>query len=132
MANAIQSDVLGKFVWYDQMSNDLPGSEKFYSQVVGWSLEPNTMNSQKYTLLKTGETMVGGLMPIPEDAAKMGVRPAWMGYIAVDDVKKYADKVKAAGGAIHRPPTMVAPVLSSVYFCEFIVLGSRVQPTTCE
>jgi predicted enzyme related to lactoylglutathione lyase len=107
MANATQSDVLGKFVWYDQMSNDLPGAEKFYSKVVGWSLAPNTMNAQKYTLLKIGESMVGGLMPIPEDAAKMGVRPAWMGYIAVDDVKKYADKVKAAGGAIHRSPTEI-------------------------
>jgi predicted enzyme related to lactoylglutathione lyase len=107
MANATQSDVLGKFVWYDQMSNDLPGSEKFYSKVVGWDLAPNTMNAQKYTLLKTGENMIGGLMPIPEDAAKMGVRPAWMGYIAVDDVKKYADKVKAAGGAIYREPTEI-------------------------
>jgi uncharacterized protein len=105
MTNAIQSDVLGKFVWYDQMSNDLAGAETFYSKVVGWSLAPNTMNSQKYTLLKTGENMVGGLMPIPVEAA--GVRPAWMGYIAVDDVKKYADKVKAAGGAIHRPPTEI-------------------------
>src|SRR5262249_57320267 len=100
MANATQSDVLGTFVWYDQMSNDLPGAEKFYSKVVGWSLEPNTMNSQKYTLLKAGGNMVGGLMPIPEDAAQMGVRPAWMGYIAVDDVKKYADQVRDACGAI--------------------------------
>ena len=49
-------------------------------------------------------------MPIPEDAAKMGVRPAWMGYIAVDDVKAYADKVKAAGGVIHRPPTEIPNV----------------------
>ena len=49
-------------------------------------------------------------MPIPEDAAKMGARPAWMGYIAVDDVKKYADKVKAAGGVIHRPPTEIPNV----------------------
>ena len=110
MANATQSDVIGKFVWYDQMSNDLPGAEKFYSKVVGWTLAPNTMNSQKYTLLKAGENMVGGLMPIPEDAAKMGVRPAWMGYIAVDDVKDYADKVKAAGGAIYRPPTEIPNV----------------------
>src|SRR5580700_1592621 len=110
MANATELDVLGKFVWYDQMSNDLPGSEKFYSKVVGWDLAPNTMNSQKYTLLKAGENMVGGLMPIPEDAAKMGARPAWMGYIAVDDVKKYADKVKAAGGAIRRPPTEIPNV----------------------
>ena len=96
--------MLGTFVWYDQMSNDLPGAEKFYSKVVGWSLAPNTMNAQTYTLLKAGQDMVGGLMPIPEDAAKMGVRPAWMGYIAVNDVKAYADKVKAAGGAIYREP----------------------------
>jgi len=110
MANQTQSDMLGKFVWYDQMSNDLSGAEKFYSKVVGWSLAPNTMNAQKYTLLKAGDDMVGGLMPIPEDAAKMGVRRSWMGYIAVDDVKKVADKVKAAGGAIHRPPTEIPNV----------------------
>jgi uncharacterized protein len=108
MTNA--SDVLGKFIWYDQMSNDLPGAEAFYTKVVGWTLAPNTMNQQRYTLLKAGETMVGGLMPIPEDAAHMGVRPAWMGYIAVDDVKAYADKVRAAGGAIHREPTEIPNV----------------------
>ncbi len=110
MANSSASSLLGKFVWYDQMSNDLPGAEKFYSKVVGWTIAPNTMNAQRYSVLKSGETMVGGLMPIPEEAAKMGVRPAWMGYIAVDDVKAYADKVKAAGGAIHRPPTEIPNV----------------------
>ena len=52
--------------------------------------------------------MIGGLMPIPEQAK--GVQPAWMGYIAVDDVKAYADKVKAAGGAIRRPPTEIPNV----------------------
>jgi uncharacterized protein len=110
MANATQPEVLGTFVWYDQMSNDLPGAEKFYSKVVGWDLAPNTMNDQKYTLLKAGQDMVGGLMPIPEDAAKMGVRPAWMGYIAVNDVKAYADKIKAAGGAIYREPAEIQNV----------------------
>ncbi len=95
-------NLLGAFIWYDQMSNDLPGSERFYSKVVGWTLAPNTMNDQRYTLLKAGEAMIGGLMPIPEHAA--GVPPAWMGYIDVDDVAAYAGKVKAAGGAIHRGP----------------------------
>ena len=97
-----QSNFLGTFVWYDQMSNDLPGAEAFYTNVVGWTLAPNTMNEQRYTLLKAGESMVGGLMPIPEDAGKMGARPTWIGYIAVDDVAAYAEKVRAAGGVIHR------------------------------
>ncbi len=110
MTNPSASNVLGTFIWYDQMSNDLSGAEAFYTKAVGWTLAPNTMNAARYTLLKAGETTVGGLMPIPEDAAKMGVRPAWMGYIAVDDVKAYADKVKAAGGAIHRPPTEIPNV----------------------
>jgi uncharacterized protein len=73
--NTSASNLLGTFVWYDQMSNDLKGAETFYSKVVGWTLAPNTMNAQQYSLLKAGETMVGGLTPIPQDAAKMGVRP---------------------------------------------------------
>jgi uncharacterized protein len=108
MSNAIQSNLLGSFVWYDQMSNDLPGAEAFYTNVVGWTLAANTMNDQHYTLLPAGAAMVGGLMPIPDDAK--GVLPAWMGYIAVDDVKGYADKAKAAGGTIHRPPTDIPNV----------------------
>jgi predicted enzyme related to lactoylglutathione lyase len=106
MSNA--NNLLGSFIWYDQMSNDLPGSERFYTKVVGWTLAPNTMNDQRYTLLKAGHAMIGGLMPIPEHA--QGVSPAWMGYVAVDDVAAYADKVKAAGGAIHRGPTEIPQV----------------------
>jgi len=101
-------DLLGSFVWYDQMSNDLPGSEAFYSKIVEWTLAPNTMNDQRYTLLKAGEAMVGGLMPIPQHA--QGVPPCWTGYVAVDDVAAYAGKVKAAGGAIHRGPTEIPNV----------------------
>jgi predicted enzyme related to lactoylglutathione lyase len=110
MTSPSDSQVLGKFVWYDQMSGDLAGAETFYKTVVGWTLAPNTMNDRPYTLLKAGETMVGGLMPIPEEAARMGARPTWMGYIAVDDVKGYADKVKAAGGAVYRPPAEIPNV----------------------
>jgi predicted enzyme related to lactoylglutathione lyase len=108
MTNPAPSNFIGSFIWYDQMSNDLAGAEAFYTKVVGWTLAPNTMNDQRYTLLQAGATMIGGLMPIPEQAK--GVQPAWMGYIAVDDVKAYADKVKAAGGAIRRPPTEIPNV----------------------
>ncbi len=110
MTDPSASSALGTFVWYDQMSNDLPAAEAFYTRAIGWTLAPNTMNAQRYTLLKAGDAAVGGLMPISEDAAKMGARPAWMGYIAVDDAKAFADKVKAAGGAIHRPPTDIPNV----------------------
>ena len=37
----------GKFVWYDQMSNDLKASEAFYKTVIGWSVDANTMNASR-------------------------------------------------------------------------------------
>jgi predicted enzyme related to lactoylglutathione lyase len=101
---------ISKFVWYDQMSNDLKASEDFYRAVIGWDIAPNTMNAQTYSMLSVGGVPVGGLMPIPDDAKATGVKPAWMGYIGVDDVDVYAGKVKAAGGMIHRPPTDIPNV----------------------
>ena len=92
------------------MSHDMNGSAAFYSKVVGWSVVANAMNDSPYAILAAGDTTIGGVMPIPEDSARVGVRPAWMGYIGVDDVDAYADKVKAAGGAIHRPPTDIPNV----------------------
>src|SRR5438045_172009 len=93
-----------KFVWYDVMTTDTKASEAFYKRVIGWNMKDSGMSDQCYTLLLVGSTMVGGLMPIPEDARKAGVGPAWMGYIGVDDVDVYAKRVKSAGGAIHRAP----------------------------
>ena len=44
--------------------------------------------------------MVGGLMAIPERARVAGAKPLWTGYIGVDDVDAYVDRVQAAGGAL--------------------------------
>ena len=98
------TNLVGKFVWYDQMSNDLPGAEAFYSKIVGWTLAPNTMNDQQYTILQAGSAGIGGLMPIPEEARKAGAPAMWMGYIWVDDVDAAAKRVATAGGRILRGP----------------------------
>jgi predicted enzyme related to lactoylglutathione lyase len=101
---------IGKFVWYDQMSNDLKGSEVFYKSVIGWNIGANTMNASPYSILQMGDAMIGGLMPIPDDAKAMGAKPGWMGYISVDDVDAYAAKVKSAGGKIYREPSDIPNV----------------------
>jgi predicted enzyme related to lactoylglutathione lyase len=100
----------GKFVWYDVMTSDTKAAQSFYHSVIGWDATDSGMPDRSYTLLSMGPTMVGGLMPIPEDSRKAGVRPAWMGYIGVDDVDAYAKRVKAAGGAIHRDPVDIPGV----------------------
>jgi uncharacterized protein len=98
------------FVWYDVMTNDMKISEKFYAAVVGWDIKDSGMPGTSYSILSMGPTMVGGLMPIPDDAKSMGVQPAWMGYIGVDDVDDYSKRVRQAGGAIHREPSDIPGV----------------------
>jgi len=101
---------IGKFVWYDVMTTDTKAATAFYSAVVGWTIKDSGMEGSPYSILWDGDKMVGGLMPIPEDAAAMGARPAWMGYIGVDDVDAHVGKVTAAGGKVFRPGTDIPGV----------------------
>src|SRR5262249_55670085 len=99
-----------EFVWYDVMTTDTKAAEDFYRHVIGWNIKDSGMPDQCYKLLLVGETMIGGLMPIPDDARRAGAGPAWMGYIGVDDVDEYAERVKKAGGAIPRAPADIPDV----------------------
>ena len=94
----------GSFVWYELMTSDTAAATKFYESALGMSGADSGMPGMNYTILSAGGAPVGGVMEIPAEAKKMGARPGWMGYIGVADVDAHAAKVKAAGGAIHRPP----------------------------
>lgn len=97
------SQTPSKFTWYDVMTTDPKAAETFYEHAIGWKVTDSGM-ANHYTFLSMGESVVGGLMEIPPDAKASGARPAWMGYIGVDDVDAKANEVTAAGGSIHRPP----------------------------
>ncbi len=97
------SDSQGKFCWYELMTNDTEAAGAFYKAVMGWNLVDSGHPSMTYTLIKVGEQGVGGMMVLPEAAAKGGARPGWMGYIWVRDLEAAVASLKAAGGSIHRP-----------------------------
>jgi predicted enzyme related to lactoylglutathione lyase len=44
------------------------------------------------------------MMDLPAEAKANGARPAWLGYVAVDDVDASAAKIVADGGTEHMPP----------------------------
>jgi predicted enzyme related to lactoylglutathione lyase len=94
----------GNFFWYDLMTTDIKAAAKFYGDVVGWNVKDSGNSTMEYSLFNLGHRGVAGLMPIPEDYAKMGGRPAWMGYILVDDVDAMAARIQAEGGKLHRGP----------------------------
>lgn len=94
------------FFWYELMTTDLDAAEAFYTAVIGWKAEPfdKAPGMPRYIVVNSDVRGVGGLMTMPEDAAKMGMPPAWIGYIYSRDVDASTEAVKKAGGAVHRAP----------------------------
>jgi uncharacterized protein len=100
----------GRFVWYELMTTDTEAAKAFYAQVVGWDTQDASMPGIAYSLFTAGQTSVGGLIELPEDAKKVGARPSWVGYVGVNDVDATTDRVKQLGGVVHVPPTDIPNV----------------------
>jgi uncharacterized protein len=106
-------DPHGRFVWYELMTTDAEAAKSFYAAVVGWGAQDASKPGLSYTLFTVGKAAVSGLMPLSEDARKMGMRPSWLGYVGVDDVDATAERIIKLGGAVHVPPTSI-PNISRV------------------
>src|SRR5258707_4624849 len=98
------------FVWYELMSSDVAAAKAFYASVVGWNTQDMPMPGMTYTLLRVGDTQIGGMMKLPKEASDAGMRPCWVGYVRVDDADGAAAKVKRLGGKIIGAPTDIPNV----------------------
>ncbi|WP_225408624.1 VOC family protein [Stigmatella hybrida] len=105
MANAS-----GDFIWYELLTTDLGAAARFYGAVLGWRTRSMDGSEKGYRLFGTGETDVAGSMEIPVSQSPTGMRPMWLGYVAVDDVDAAVARIVAAGGAKHLPPADVPGV----------------------
>ena len=101
----------GQFVWYELMSTDPKGAQKFYGDVVGWGTAPwQNSTGMEYTMWTQGESMVGGVMELPEEARKGGAPSHWIGYVAVPDVDETAKKARELGGKVMHGPEDIPEV----------------------
>lgn len=92
----------GAFSWNELMTTDVPGAKAFYAALFGWEMRDEKMPNAIYTVLKTGDQKVGGIMAIPADA--QGAPPAWGSYVTVDDVDKQTARAKQLGAKVIIPP----------------------------
>ena len=94
-----------KFVWYELMTTDVAAAGEFLWRC-GWLGHGGFRNARHgYTLLSVGPTQIGGMMALPEAAAKAGGRPGWTGYVGVADVDAGAVAFEKAGGVVHHAAT---------------------------
>ena len=93
----------GQFLWYELMTTDMEAATGFYADVIGWGTQ-DAAPGTPYTLFTAEGVPVSGLSALPAEAIEVGFRPAWLGYIGVDDVEASAARIVQLGGAIHVPP----------------------------
>lgn len=98
------------FFWYELMTSDLAAAEKFYPAVIGWTTQDFPNSDMRYVVVSANGVGVGGLMTIPEDAAKAGAQPAWLGYIEATDVDAVSSGIEKAGGRVLRQPADIPDV----------------------
>ena len=94
----------GAFSWCELMTTDAEAATQFYVELFGWPVEKMQMThmDMTYTVVKSGEEGIGGIMPIPATAE--GMPPQWGVYVTVDDVDATAKKAEELGAKILNPP----------------------------
>ena len=97
-------DTHGDFSWCELLTRDVDASKEFYKELLDWTMEDVPMEKGSYTILKTDDRPVGGIMKmtpqIPPEAPSH-----WGTYVTVDDVDVVAQKAQELGAKILVPPT---------------------------
>lgn len=109
----LMSDYRGRFAWYELMTNDVDAARAFYTEVIGWGVQSQSMegSTEPYYMWTTpaGPPM-GGLMALPEETKALGVPPNWSSYIGTPDVDAAVARVKELGGQVHVGPMDIPEV----------------------
>jgi uncharacterized protein len=100
----------GHFAWYELITTDVVAAKAFYTNVIGWGAHDASVPGATYMLFTAGDTMVSGVMDLPESARNAGGRPYWVGYVEVNDVAATAGEVRRLGGRVYLPPTDIPDV----------------------
>lgn len=98
----------GSLGWNELISTDLDKALSFYKGLFGWKAEPTEMPGMTYTILRQGETMVGGSMPQPQKMA--GAPSLWGVYFSVADADQSTEKAVRLGAKVLNPPTDIPTI----------------------
>jgi uncharacterized protein len=95
----------GFFVWYELMTTDLASALAFYGEVMGWGAQDQSTLDLPYMIVTADTEPVAGLMNLPQEGLRNGAMPRWVGYVAVEELDRTAERVRRLGGTLYVPPT---------------------------
>jgi hypothetical protein len=92
--------LVGKFVWYDLITDDAQAARRFYGELFGWTFERSkSASGGDYYLARDGGVYVGGVVPVaePADGAELS---RWLPYVSVADVDMSVERARSDGAEV--------------------------------
>ena len=98
---ALRTDTpMGAPIWIELSSSDMDASHSFYTQLLGWELEPARSEFHGYTnFLHDGARIAGSMIKPDEQPGP----DSWFVYLASADCAATVDKAVAAGAQVLVP-----------------------------
>jgi len=92
----------GFFSWNELMTTDVEAAKTFYGELFGWQAQDIEAGGMQYTMIKTGDREIGGIMGMPEEANAMP--PMWGSYVTVDNVDERTNRAQRLGAQVRVEP----------------------------
>src|SRR5438046_2873706 len=100
------ADVRGRFIWHELLTTDTAAAAAFYPRVVPWRNQPSSMPG--YTLWMAGQTQIGGLTALPQEAG--GPPPHWLIYVGTPSVDASCLQAQSLGARVLKAPADIPNV----------------------
>ncbi|HEV7275714.1 MAG TPA: VOC family protein [Devosiaceae bacterium] len=93
----------GSFAWNELLTTDPKQAKDFFAETLGWQFDDFSFGGPPYWVIRSGETMVGGLGGL--DAGDVETDQSyWLGFIEVDEIdRRYARALDLGATGIRGP-----------------------------
>lgn len=94
---------VGKFVWFDLLTNDVSGTKRFYGELFNWEFEADPSDDADYATIKKNGTPIGSVIYLKRLDEKVS-ESRWLSYLSVPDVDRAAELIRHGQGVILKEP----------------------------
>ncbi len=93
------TEQVGKFVWFDRLTDDVQSVTRFYRGLFGWEFATNNDDST-YTVILHRGTPIGGV--VYTDRLAQDVKTSqWLSSLSVPDIEGAVELVRSSGGVVY-------------------------------
>ncbi len=94
---------VGKFVWFDLFTRDLPVACDFYGRLFGWEFKNTMPGDAHIKTVYNGGVPIGNAVQIKADQGRLA-DSRWLGFMSVADLDQAVRVVSENGGTIRALP----------------------------